>query len=186
MQRRKLIQFILSAVPVISLFPLIGKAKEKYIPTNGGFKVGTGKDRFNEETLFGKENGMKCKVSGKDTGELWYVVEENDTKEAGPPLHIHTNQDELFFITKGNYIIKVGEEVFHLAPGDCAFAPRNIPHAFLAIGEDPHQMILTYQPAGKMEKFFHDIKDPSYRTGKTLELCFEEHDMKIVGPRLSE
>jgi mannose-6-phosphate isomerase-like protein (cupin superfamily) len=181
MQRKKLIQLLLSAVPAMFLFPLSGKAKQKYIPATGGFKVGTGKDRFNEEMLFGKENGMKCKVSGKDTNELWYVVEENDTNGVAPPLHVHTSQDELFFVTKGKYIIKVGDEVFHLSPGDCVFAPRNIPHTFLSIGEDPHQMILTYQPAGKMEKFFHEMRDPSYKTGKSLEQCFEEHDMKIVG-----
>ena len=97
---------------------------------------------------------MKCKVSGKDTDEVWYVIEENDTSGAAPPIHFHTNQEELFFVTKGKYIIKVGDEIFHLSAGDCVFAPRNIPHGFLAIGEEPHQMMLTYQPAVKMEKFF--------------------------------
>lgn len=186
MQRRKIIQFLLSVIPITYLSPLIAKAKEKFKWINGGFKVEAGKDRFNEETLFGKENLMKCKVSGKDTNGDLYIVEENDTKGVAPPLHFHSSQDELFFVTKGNYMIKIGDEVFHLAEGDCAFSPRNIPHGFLAIGEDPHQMILTYQPAGKMEDFFHDMRNPSYRKGKSIEQCFKEHDMEIVGPGLTE
>ena len=43
---------------------------------------------------------MKCKVSGKDTNNRLYVVEENDPVDVGPPLHIHPNQDEVFFIKR--------------------------------------------------------------------------------------
>jgi hypothetical protein len=29
-------------------------------------------------------------------------------------------QDEVFFITKGNYVVKIGDEVFNLKPDDTA------------------------------------------------------------------
>ena len=168
MQRRKLIQLFLSVVPIASITPFIAKAQEKLRLLKGGFKVGADKDRFNEDTIFGKEKNMKCKVSGKDTNNELYVVEENDPKDVGPPLHIHPNQDEVFFITKGNYLVKIGDELFNLKKGDTAFAPRNIPHCFLTIGEGPHQMILTYQPAGKMEAFFYNRKIQHTRKEKLL------------------
>ena len=72
-----------------------------------------------------------------------------------------------------NYLVKIGEDVFNLKLGDTAFAPRNIPHCFLTIGEGPHQMILTYQPAGKMEDFFYNRKNPAYTDGKTIEQQFK-------------
>ncbi|QMW04781.1 cupin domain-containing protein [Spirosoma foliorum] len=186
MQRRKLVQLFLSIVPIATITPFLTKAQEKLRLLKGGFKVEADKDRWNEDTIFGKEKNMKCKVSGKDTNNNLYVVEENDPVDVGPSLHIHPNQDEVFFITKGNYLVKIGDEVFNLKKGDTAFAPRNIPHCFLTIGEGPHQMILTYQPAGKMEEFFYNRKNPAYTDGKTLEQQFKEHDMEIVGPKLSK
>jgi mannose-6-phosphate isomerase-like protein (cupin superfamily) len=186
MERRKLIQLLLSVVPIASITPFFAKAQEKLSLLTKGFKMEAGKDRWNEDTIFGKEKNMKCKVSGKDTNDVLYVVEENDPVDVGPPLHIHLYQDEVFFITKGNYLVKVGDEVFNLKPGDTAFAPRNIPHCFLTIGEGPHQMILTYQPAGKMEEFFYNRKNPAYTEVKTLEQQFKEHDIVIVGPKLTK
>lgn len=186
MQRRKLIQLFLSIVPIATLTPFLAKAREKLKSLNGGFKVEAGKDRWNEDSIFGQEKNLKCKVSGKDTNQVLYVVEENDPEDAGPPLHIHPDQDEVFFITKGKYRVKIGAEVFDLKPGDTAFAPRNIPHCFLTMGDGPHQMILTYQPAGKMEEFFYNRKNPAYTAGKTLEQQFKEHDMEIVGPKLTK
>jgi mannose-6-phosphate isomerase-like protein (cupin superfamily) len=168
MERRKLIQLFLSVVPIASITPFIAKAQEKLRLLTKGFKVEAGKDRWNEDTIFGKEKNMKCKVSGKDTNDVLYVVEENDPVDVGPPLHIHPYKDEVFFITKGNYLVKIGDEVFNLNPGDTAFAPRNIPHCFLTIGEGPHQMILTYQPAGKMEDFFTIEKTQHTQTEKRL------------------
>ena len=186
MERRKLIQLLLWMVPIASITPFIAMAQEKFRLLTKGFKVEAGKDRWNEDRIFGKEKNMKCKVSGKDTNDVLYIVEENDPVDVGPPLHIHPYQDEVFFITKGNYLVKVGDEVFNLKPGDTAFAPRNITHCFLTIGEGPHQMILTYQPAGKMENFFYNKKNPAYTDGKTIEQQFKEHDMVIVGPKLTK
>ena len=69
MQRRKLIQLFLSVVPIASISPLLAKAQGKLRLLKGGFKVEDGKDRWNEDTIFGKEKNMKCKVSGKDTDQ---------------------------------------------------------------------------------------------------------------------
>ena len=84
MQRRKLIQLFLSVIPVASVTPFIAKARQKLTLPKGGFKVEADKDRWNEDTIFGKEKNMKCKVSGKDTNNILYIVEENDPVDAGP------------------------------------------------------------------------------------------------------
>ena len=35
-------------------------------------------------------------------------------------------------------------------------------------------------------KFFYNRKNPAYTEGKTLEQQFKEHDMEIVGPKLTK
>ncbi len=190
MQRRKFLGLSLAFTSVASWFSFPKKATSqlKGDATSGeGFMVQAGKDRFGEETLFGKENTLKCKVSSKDTEGALYIVEQFDKQDFGPPLHIHPYQDEWFKVEEGNYLVKVGEEVFQLSKGDSAYGPRGVPHTFLPVGEGPHRMVLTYQPAGKMEAFFHNIQNPEYRERvKDVNQRFAEHDIKIVGPRLSE
>jgi mannose-6-phosphate isomerase-like protein (cupin superfamily) len=187
MQRRKFIQGALSTLPLVSLAPFVRAAETNDSPVRrGGFKVEAGKDRFNEETLFEHPNRFKCKVSGEDSNEALYIMEEDDIRGLGSPLHIHHHQDEWFFITEGNYLVKVGEDTFHLTKGDSVFGPKMVPHAFLPIGDGPHRMTLVYQPAGMMERFFHDIQDPAYKKGKDTKQVFSEHDMEVVGPKLVE
>lgn len=190
MQRRKFLGLSLAFTSITSLFGFTIKATAQSkadAPPDKGFMVQAGKDRFGEETLFGGENTLKCKVSAKDTDGALYIVEQFDKKGFGPPLHIHPNQDEWFKVEEGAYLVKVGEEVFQLSKGDCAYGPRGVPHTFLPIGEGPHRMILTYQPAGKMEAFFRNIQNPEYRERtKDVNERFAEHNIKIVGPRLSE
>jgi hypothetical protein len=55
MERRKLIQLFLSVVPIASITPFIAKAQEKLRLLTKGFKVEAGKDRWNEDTIFGRK-----------------------------------------------------------------------------------------------------------------------------------
>ena len=122
-------------IPIASITPFVVNAQEKLRILIGGFKVEAGKDRWNEETIFGKEKNMKCKVSGKDTNDVLYVVEENDPVNVGSPLHIHPYQDEVFFITKGNYLVKIGDEVLNLNPGDTGLQQETFLTVFILLGK---------------------------------------------------
>ncbi len=175
---------------VLTIFPL--DAFAKIIPkimtrTMKGFKVNSG------ETRFGKHLKMKAvtlnvldiKISSKDTGGNLAVFEQNGfTANGGPPLHIHLYQDEFFYIVEGEYLFQVGEDTYHMKPGDTIFLPRNIQHAFIQLKETG-KVIVSYLPAGKMEDFFRMTDSwTSPPTMKELEQTFEDHDMKIVGPAL--
>jgi len=129
-----------------------------------------------------------CKVSSKDTGGELLIYDTYRHEKGGPTLHIHHRQDEWFYVTSGEFIIKVGEEMFSLKPGDSAFAPRKIPHAFAKISDGAGQMLVLFQPAGAMEDFFkqmaklgpHVPKDQE----KNLKQLWHEHGMEIVGEPL--
>ena len=155
--------------------------------SNKGFKVVAG------ETRFGKHLKMKgvtlnvldLKVSSKDTDGALAVFEQNGfTPKGGPPLHIHYNQDEMFYILEGEYKFQVGDDKHSMKPGDTIFLPRNVPHAFVQLTEKG-KVLVTYQPAGKMEDFFK-VTDAwtSPPTKEEIEKVFEEHEMKVVGPPL--
>ena len=45
------------------------------------------------------------------------------------PLHVHENEDELFYALEGEHVVQVGDEEFHVRPGGLVFAPRRVPHS---------------------------------------------------------
>lgn len=189
-------KFILSA---LSLFPItiFSKAKDNItnlierfglMRTTKGFKVNSGEARFGVHyrmkgvTL----NTLDIKISSKDTdGELAVFEQTGLTPNGGPPLHIHPNQDEWFFVTEGEYLFQVGEEKYNMKAGDTIFLPRNVPHAFIQLTEKA-RTIVSYQPAGKMEDFFKATDSWNSPPSKEEVIkVFADHDMKVVGPPLN-
>ena len=63
------------------------------------------------------------KVLTQDTGGALFVLEQSNQKKWGPPRHLHHDVDELFYSLKGEYIVEVGSERFHLKEGDCVLGP---------------------------------------------------------------
>jgi quercetin dioxygenase-like cupin family protein len=174
----------------LALFPLTAFSKLSSVimnTTNTGFKVNSGEARFGGHfkmkgvTL----NVLDSKISSKDTnGALAFFEQTGFTPKGGPPLHIHPNQDEFFYIIEGEYLFQVGDEKFEMKTGDTIFLPRNIQHAFSQRTEKG-QVLVAYMPAGKMEDFFKTTDSwTSPPSKEEMVKAFEDNDMKVVGPPL--
>ena len=167
-----------------SLFAFPASVKNFFQDRKKGFTVLAGKDRFDAPVKLGP-NFSHVKVSAQDTSGALAIF-ENIGNASGPPLHVHANQDEIFHILEGRVLFQVGEQRMELCTGDTLFAPRGVPHAFLKIGDTPARMYITYQPAGKIEAFYKRVSEfqqlPSEAEFKKV---FEDHDMTMVGPRLT-
>ena len=103
------------------------------------------------------------------------------------PLHVHPDQDEMFYVLEGNYRFKVGNDLFDLHAGDSIFLPRKVPHAWIMLSENGRSHILV-QPAGKLEDFFLAVAaiDPDKRPSpEEMIKLSADHGMNNVGPGLS-
>ena len=182
MKRRLFLQFPLVASALITTAQTSQKDRIKK-----GFKVESNKDRYQEELMI-MGGQFDCKVSGKDTDGDLCIYDTIRQEKGGPAFHLHHEQDEWFYIIKGEFIVKVGEETFTLKPGDAAFAPRKIPHAFAKTSEGEAQMLVLFQPAGSMEDFFKQMSKMGTSIPKdqekTLKELWRAHGMEIVGPPL--
>ncbi len=182
MNRRQFLQASLLAAAI----PSVARAKPEERST-GGFKVGAGADRYAEELRI-MGGSFDCKVSGKDTdGELCIYDTVRGTK-GGPALHRHFAQDEWFYVIRGEFIVQVGDQKVTLRPGDSAFAPRKIPHAFAMVSEGEGQMLVLFQPAGSMEDFFRKMSQFGREIPKNQETVMRQlwadHGMEVLGPPL--
>lgn len=180
MNRSNFMMAIFAVIPTISLgkFGFANPAKE-------GFKVAAGEARHGKSykmkgvTL----NLLDSKITSADTNGGIAVFEQNGfTPLGGPPLHIHTDQDEYFYIINGEYVFQVGNQKLQMKSGDTIFLPRNVPHAFIQLSETG-KVLVSYIPAGKMEDFFKTTDSWTVPPSKeTIEKTFAEHGMLVVGP----
>jgi quercetin dioxygenase-like cupin family protein len=124
------------------------------------------------------------KLSSKDCRGDFFAMEHHHTKKGGPPLHLHTVEDEWFYVLEGEYIVKVGDQLHHLKAGDSVLGPRNVPHAFAFVGDSSGRFLITYAPAGRMEEFF-DGQDRAGGRTYDLQDRMADFGMKYLGPPLS-
>lgn len=152
-----------------------------------GMRVGAQKSRYDEELLI-MGGRFDLKVSGRDTGGDLCIYDTLRESKGGPALHRHHFQDEWFYVIRGEFIVQVGDDTLALHPGDSAFAPRKIPHAFAKISEEEGQMLVLFQPAGSMEDFFQQMsklgKEILPNQEVVMKQLWADHGMEVMGPPL--
>jgi quercetin dioxygenase-like cupin family protein len=95
---------------------------------------------------------LTVKASGAETGNAFAQFVTDGPRGTAPPLHIHHNEDEAFYILDGEVTVLVGDERIDLRAGDYCFAPRGIRHAWIVRSERA-RMLVTLSPAGLEEAF---------------------------------
>lgn len=150
-----------------------------------GFIVKSGQNRSGKPTPFMGVNPNDAKISSKDTDGNFSLFEYIGTQKIGPPLHMHYDQDETFYVIEGEYIFQLGDKKMVLKAGDTIFLPRNVPHTWIQT-TNLGKLLYFLQPAGKMEEFFAEfskvVGPPDM--GKMGKL-FHENGMKLIGPPLN-
>jgi mannose-6-phosphate isomerase-like protein (cupin superfamily) len=150
------------------------------VPMFRAVQVSAGDDRFGGELLF--LNGrFDCKVSARETNGDLCIYDTMRTEKGGPPLHLHHAQDEWFFVREGEFLFQIGEDAFRLKAGDSIFAPRKVPHAFANVS-DTGKLMIVYQPAGTIERFFLDGSRLTNPSPADMQQLFRANGMEIVGP----
>ena len=91
--------------------------------------------------------GSVC-LTGANTGGAYCLLEVSLAPGIGVPRHIHTREDETYYVTSGELEVIVGEEVFVLKAGDTLMAPRDIPHELRNSGNITNHYLLIFSPSG--------------------------------------
>jgi len=174
----------ISGVIALSVLPIKNFAEILTISQNKkGFQVKADSDRFNKPVTLFEGDTFYTKISTKDTNGDLYMYESTRVKKGGPIMHFHYAQDEVWFITEGEFLIKVGEETYQAKTGDTVFGPRGIPHSFTKMSEGNAKMIITFQPAGKMEEFFIAVAEGKMKntTPEQQEAIRRAHGFQSTG-----
>ena len=98
---------------------------------------------------------MTLKATGQSTAGSLMLLENLTAPGGGPPPHIHTREDEFWYVLDGTFEIRIGDQVHALGPGGFAFAPRGTVHNFRNTDDTPSRVLVGFTPAG-MEGFFRE------------------------------
>ena len=98
-------------------------------------------------------------ATGAETNGKYALWEAVVPPGGGPPLHVHSREEEGFYILEGEITFTVnGERVVGKA-GTFANMPVGTPHSFKNESNKPAKMLISVAPAG-LEKMFFEIGVP--------------------------
>lgn len=110
--------------------------------------------------LHGPGDISYIKLAAADTSNRLSFTEYHVEPGAGPPLHVHTLEDETFYILEGTILFHVGGQRIEAAPGTTLFGPRGVPHCFKNNTSRVAKMILVVTPPRNFEDFYAAIGAP--------------------------
>ena len=97
---------------------------------------------------------IKVLISPEETSGSMALFELTMPRGGEPPKHLHTLEEETFYILEGELEFYLGESVATISPCDVIFAPRNIVHGFRILTN--HAKILTLITPGDFLNHFRE------------------------------
>src|SRR5204863_5313336 len=126
---------------------------------------------------------MTLKAGGEETGGVFSLLEAEEPPGFGPPLHIHHDAAEAFYVLEGEYVMFLGDREVTCPAGSFIFIPAGMPHGF-RVGAAPSRKLNFYFPA-VMIGYFDDLSDAIRRAEVDESLLADiarRHSMEVVGP----
>jgi mannose-6-phosphate isomerase-like protein (cupin superfamily) len=138
-------------------------------PTTKGYAVAAGEG----ERIWIVGDTMTFKSTGESTDGGLLLFENLTVAGGGPPPHVHTREDEFFFVLDGTFEVRIGDETHTLGPGGHAYVPRGTVHNFRNTEQTPSRMLVGFTPGG-IEGFFRESGRPATDDGPAPPLDEDE------------
>ena len=106
--------------------------------------------------VYGPGDIYSLLVTGKESNNVFFQFEAIVPEGGGPPPHVHSREDETFYVVSGSLEILLGDRTHLAKAGDFVYIPRGTVHRFKNVGSGAAVQLVTFSPAG-MEKFFEEV-----------------------------
>jgi len=93
-------------------------------------------------------------ATGDDTDGKYATWEAIVPPGGGPPPHVHSREEESFYILEGEVTLHVDGKRIVATPGMFANLPIGVPHSFKNESDKPAKMLISVAPAGLEQMFF--------------------------------
>jgi quercetin dioxygenase-like cupin family protein len=131
---------------------------------------------------------MKFDISERISAEQSHgrlaVFSEVTPPRAGPPLHLHREQTEIFHVISGRYRFVVDGQSIEAGPGDCLMVEPGQVHGFINLLDTPSRLNFEIQPAMQIGRFFERLVAGDF-DASDMAGFFSDYGMDLSGPPLS-
>jgi quercetin dioxygenase-like cupin family protein len=98
-------------------------------------------------------------ATGEDTNGKYALWEALVLPDGGPPPHIHSREEEGFYVLEGEITLTVNGERIVANAGTFANMPVGSLHSFKNESSKPARMLISVAPAG-LERMFFEVGVP--------------------------
>jgi quercetin dioxygenase-like cupin family protein len=123
-------------------------------------------------------------VTGEDTNGKYALWEALVGPGGGPPPHVHSREEEGFYILEGEITFTINGGRVVATAGMFANMPVGTPHSFKNESDKPARMLISVTPAG-LERMFFEVGVPLPQGSRTALPPTNEEIEKLlaVAPR---
>ena len=106
-------------------------------------------------------------ATGEDTNGKYAMWEAIVPPGGGPPPHVHSREEEGFYILEGEITFQIGDQRIVAKAGTFANMSVGTPHSFKNESNKPARMLISVAPAG-LEKMFFECGVPTAQGATTV------------------
>ena len=127
---------------------------------------------------------MRVRADTSQTAGGFTLLEADEPPGFGPPLHVHDDAAEAFYVLEGEYVIFIGTDE-HICPaGSFIYVPAGVEHGF-RVGRVSSRKLNFYLP-GAMVGYFEELAAAQAAgtpmTDGELTQAAARHGMRVLGP----
>jgi quercetin dioxygenase-like cupin family protein len=127
---------------------------------------------------------MTVKAASSDTEARLTLLEADEPPGFGPPMHVHEDAGEGFYVLSGEYIVYIGSDEHRCPAGTFVWVPAGVEHGF-RVGAAQSRKLNIYVPAA-MEGYFDALAAANAEgrplTDDELMTLAARHAMRVTGP----
>jgi glyoxylate utilization-related uncharacterized protein len=126
---------------------------------------------------------MSVKATSEQTNGAFSLLEADEPAGFGPPLHVHRDAAEAFYVLEGEYVIFLDDREFVCPAGSFIFIPAGLEHGF-RVGGVASRKLNLYTPAA-MVGYFDEVAAAA-KSGDVDPMDLSEiarrYSMDVIGP----
>ncbi|CAA9375047.1 MAG: hypothetical protein AVDCRST_MAG47-1663 [uncultured Nocardioidaceae bacterium] len=109
-------------------------------------------------------------------------------RSSGPGLHVHSREDEATYVISGVLTFVVGDRRFEAGSGELVWLPREVPHTFANLGDEPVWALGVATPAGlegmfeEQAAYFDGLEGPP--DPERIREIGDRYGVRALGPPL--
>lgn len=127
------------------------------------------------------ENRLTFQAMKKETNGVYSWWLDEPPADQGPPRHVHSREEEGFYVLEGSATFLAGDATFEGTAGAFVGLPRGVPHGWTT-GPKGAKLLTWVAPAGH-EGFFFDIGKPIDQKPPTAEEMPEIVEINAVAAK---